>query len=129
MAASRNVLGSASRDGTAKLWHWDPDQRKLSETHELRGHSGDVLGLAFSPDGKTLASSSADYTVRLWHVETGIACGTLREPTNDVWCVAFSPDGKTLVSGSIDVVRFWRGANEDEVDVLRMKQKSEGINE
>jgi WD40 repeat protein len=66
---------------------------------ELAGHSGLVLGLAYSPDGRTLASASADGSARLWDVATGKHVATLQSPAARAHCVAFAPDGKSLAVG------------------------------
>jgi WD40 repeat protein len=75
----------------------------------LNGHTGIVMSVAFSPDGKTLASDSWDKTIRLWDVATSQPIGQpLTGHTDYVASVAFSPDGKTLASGSWDkTIRLW----------------------
>jgi WD40 repeat protein len=88
----------------------------------LRGHSDEVAGLSFSPDGKTLASTGGmnDTTVRYWEVATGqlrVTVNRAKEESKDgteavdgnwqSWPMAFSPDGKILARGRGSHVKFW----------------------
>ena len=68
----------------------------------LKGHLQAVVALAFSPDGKTLASGSEDRTIKLWNIPSGAGLRTLRGYSLWIQAIAFSPDGKTLASGSGD---------------------------
>jgi WD40 repeat protein len=82
-------------------------QRNLKLRDTLRGHTQPVYSVAYSPDGKTLASGSFDKTIRLWDVAAGKCTAVLKAFASDqdlfVESVAFSPDGKTLASsGSWD---------------------------
>ena len=70
-----------------------------------------VLSLAFSPDGRRLATSSEDQTVRLWDVETGQEVLTLRGHADIVPTVTFSPDGNQLATAGADGIVLVREAS------------------
>ncbi len=76
-------------------------------TARLR-HGGLVRGLAFAPDGASLASVGHDGTVSLWEVPTGRELFRFRGHQGDVLCVGFSHDGKLIASGGSDgTARLW----------------------
>ena len=74
----------------------------------LHGHTDGVSGVAFSPDARTLATSSRDGTAQLWDVRTGMPTATLRGHTSYVYAVAYSPDGRVVATASRDATaRLW----------------------
>jgi WD40 repeat protein len=92
---------------------WDcADWRELRTLQHSRPTGVDsvsIWGVAFSPDGTTLASASWDGTVKLWDVDTGQELSTIRGHVDPVKSVAFSPDGKRLATASMDgTVKLWR---------------------
>ncbi len=80
---------------------------RIREANRLEGHREGVMSIAFSPDGKTIASSSDDHTIKLWNLE-GKELLTLTGHSNRVMSVTFSPDGKAIASGSGDrTIKLW----------------------
>jgi WD40 repeat protein len=95
----------------------------VKEKATLKGHTEGVRCLTFSPNGKTLASGSADYSIKLWDVATG-KNASLKMKDFSVYSLAFSPDGKTLASGDAgNRIHLWNlssGKSTTLSDELRM---------
>ncbi|MBW4617973.1 MAG: PD40 domain-containing protein [Cyanosarcina radialis HA8281-LM2] len=126
------ILASASTDSSIRLWNVGTSQTNSELTIafaqraggiycELRidncfgqccqillGHTDWVYSVAFHPQGKILASGSADCTLKLWDLSTGQCLQTLSTHTDKIFGIAWSPDGQTLASASADcTVKLW----------------------
>src|SRR5262249_5965495 len=102
--------------GEVKVWAAATGQ----ELRTLRRHTREGDGVALSPEGKALASASADGTMKVWAAATGQELRTLRGHTRAVRGVASSPDGQRLASASGDgTVKVWAAATGQELRTLR----------
>src|SRR5262249_22118442 len=96
---------TGSEDSTARLWTAQPGKPIGPTLH----HQGQIMALAFSPDGQTVLTGSVDNTARLWAVGTGKPIGPALQHQGRVLAVAFSPDGKAVLTGSDDnTARLWK---------------------
>lgn len=79
--------------------------------HRLAGHTDGIEGVAFSPDGRRVATASLDRTARVWDVASGAPVVRIDQHEAGVLCVAFSPGGSGLITGSCDrTLRLWDAA-------------------
>jgi WD40 repeat protein len=96
--------GKVYISGAVELWDVKTAQRKTT----LFQHTEAMSGVAFSPDGRTVAAGSHDQLVRLWDVNSGKLTATLKGHREWLKALAFSPDGRLLASGSGDhTIRLW----------------------
>jgi WD40 repeat protein len=108
---------------TIRLW----DAASGSMLRTLEGHNKWVNSVAFSPDGRAIASGSHDETVRVWDAASGTLLRTLEGHSESVFAVAFSPDGRMIASGSHDhTIRLWDAASGSLLHTLKGHSESVG---
>ncbi|QJX00259.1 WD40 repeat domain-containing protein [Frigoriglobus tundricola] len=133
--ADAKIVATASQDKTARVWDVTEGKAKAGSKDapeavfevskakfELKGHSDIVDTIAFSPDGKTLATAGADKAVKLWNPADGKEIKALGTHDGSVYAVAFSPDGKLLASagaGKDNLVKIWDVKEQRELTQLR----------
>jgi len=103
----------------ARLW----DGSTGEHLSTLKGHSGPIWSVAFSPDSRQVATGSKDKTAQLWNGSTGEHVSTLEGHSGPIWSVAFSPDSCRVTMGSLDnTVRLWDAAMEQGLQTIKNAQ-------
>jgi serine/threonine protein kinase len=104
----QSLCSAKARDGT-----------NHPEARTLRGHTGPVGWVVFSPDSRLLASAGGEGAVTIWNAATGLAVRTMKAHEKPVTCLAFRTDGKQLASASMDAtVKIWDVATGKGVHIL-----------
>jgi WD40 repeat protein len=138
--ADGSLLGSAGGDYLANVWNisdmtglaHDPNAPYKAHAIEprftLSGHTDSVWSIAFSPDGKRIATGGYDRTIRIWDIahrdkdgkEEPLTVGTLSGQEGTIFALAFSADSKLLASGASDgSVDLWDAASSRLLNVFR----------
>jgi WD40 repeat protein len=100
--------GSSGSAGDVRIYAVTNGQVNPKPEHTLAAHADLIYGLAFSPDGKTLATTGYDRLIKLWDVSSGKEIRTLKDHSDTVYGLAFSPDGTLLASAAADrAVKIW----------------------
>ena len=103
--------------GQIQLWDVTRPGSAVPLGAPLTGHTNDVVGVAFSPDNKSLYSGSEDATIIMWDVSAPKAPAPIGAPLvgtqpSDLWSLALSPDGKLLAAGRVDTtIVLWDVTN------------------
>ena len=118
------ATGGKNGDREIKLWRRAADGASYPLERAFAGNRDTILGLAFSPDGKYLASSSRDETARLWDLETGTQVRAFRGHFGPVWGVAFAAGDaarglRLATAGDDSTVRVWNALSDEPPRIFR----------
>ncbi len=107
IAPDETLLAAGLTNGTIVLW----ERATGREVRRVNGHPGGVPAMAFTPDGRTLATSSgSDRALKFWDVAIGNELLSLRTQPGRLLGLAFAPGGDLLATGEPDGVRIWPAA-------------------
>ena len=105
---------ATGRSREIKIWDIETGEEKKV----LKGHTGDVLCSAFSPDGTTLASGGTDKNLRLWSVDQGATLSERKGHTNNIYRVQFNPSEGVIMTVGLDAIKVWKAQGEGTVLLL-----------
>ena len=98
--SSGTILSAAGNDKTIRTWTLTPQGGTLLRS--VLAHNAPILHIAYSPDGRQLASTASDRTVKIWNADTGAEVRTLERQPDWSQALAWSPDGAHLAVGRYD---------------------------
>lgn len=116
----KSFVGTYSGGSTLQRWDLATGKPLWTDTREF-GHTGDVYRLAFSPDGRRLATSSEDGTIRIWDVVSRQTKAIIREHPRGTWAMTFSPDNQFLFTSSNTEVIQWSAAEGKETHRFKIE--------
>ena len=119
------TLASGGFDGTIGIG----DLHGSRWVKELNAHTGAVVSISFSPDGRTLVSGGFDAVIRCWDIHSDSSPNVLHGHTAAIFSLRFSPDGLMLASGSQDeTIKLWDVQTGECIKTLRAERLYEGMN-
>ena len=115
------LILTASKDGTARVWHRNGDLRR-----ELEGHAGGIVTASFSPSGERVLTASWDGTARVWDLDGG-KFQELKEHTDGLTTASFSDDGRLVLTASWDkTLRVWDLGSGASMEFARPHRRCDG---
>jgi WD40 repeat protein len=111
----------------ADLGLWEVDRHAPPPLLSLQGHAAPVSSVAISSDGRTALSASADGTLKVWDMASGLLLRSMSSGSSAVTSVAISPDGRWVLSGGADgAIKLWNLSDGSEVRSLHGHDGSVG---
>ena len=111
MALMLEVGGDNPAAREVQIWDTSPPRQRAV----LRGPADETICLAFSRDGRSMATGGSDALLRVWDATSGRLRAVFKGHAGPVSCLAFSADGRSLASGGLDrTIQIWDLANDQE---------------